>query len=214
MTTKPTLTKLLSGFALSTALVGAAAAADLPIGSGTYAIDPTHSSLFWSVNHFGLSNYTARLNSYDVTIELNADDITQSSMTATIDMTSVDTDFPFPETTDFNAELQGANWLNTSAFPQATFVSTQIVKTGDTTAQITGDLTFLGITLPVTLDTVLIGSLGKHPFADGAAFGIQAVGTFDRTDFGFSTFVPGAGAEVTIEINAEFIGDATTANPS
>lgn len=214
MTTKPTLTKLLSGFALSTALVGAAAAADLPIGSGTYTIDPTHSSLFWSVNHFGLSNYTARLNSYDVTIELNADDITQSSMTATIDMTSVDTDFPFPETTDFNAELQGANWLNTSAFPQATFVSTQIVKTGDTTAQITGDLTFLGITLPVTLDTVLIGSLGKHPFADGAAFGIQAVGTFDRTDFGFSTFVPGAGAEVTIEINAEFIGDATTANPS
>ena len=209
-----TITKILAGLALSTALVGAASANDIALPSGTYQLDPTHGSLFWTVNHFGLSNYTARINRFDASVELDAEDITQSTLTATIDLTTLDTDYPFPEQADFNAELQNADWLNTEVFPQATFVSTQIVKTGDTTAQITGDLTFLGITLPVTLDTVLIGSLGKHPFADGAAFGIQAVGTFDRTDFGFSTFVPGAGAEVTIEINAEFIGDATTANPS
>ena len=93
-------------------------------------------------------------------------------------------------------------------------MSTSITRTGDSTADIEGDLTFLGVTLPVTLDTTLIGSVGKHPFAEGAAFGIQAVGTIDRTAFGFSTFAPNIGAEVTIEINAEFIGDASTANPS
>jgi polyisoprenoid-binding protein YceI len=209
-----TITKALAGLALSTALIGSASAADLNIGSGTYQLDPTHGSLFWSVNHFGLSEYTARINSFDATIELDANDITQSSMTATIDMASVDTDFPNPDTHDFNAELRGENWLNTDAFPQATFVSTAITKTGDTTAEIEGELTFLGVTLPVTLDTTLIGTMGKHPFADGAAFGIQAVGTFDRTEFGFSTFAPNVGADVTIEINAEFIGDASTANPS
>ncbi len=209
-----TLSKILTGLALSTAIVGSASAADIAVGSGTYTLDPTHGSLFWSVNHFGLSEYTARINTFDATIELDADDITQSSLTATIQMASVDTDYPFPENADFNEELRGANWLNTEAFPEATFVSTAITPTGDNTAEITGDLTFLGVTLPVTLDTTLIGAMGKHPFAEGAAFGIQATGTFDRSDFGFSTFAPNVGTDVTIEINAEFIGDASTANPS
>ena len=208
------LTKAAAGLALSTALVAGANAADLNIGSGTYEVDPAHTSLFWSVNHFGLSNYTARFNGVDATLELDADDVTNSTLTATIDMTSVDTDFPFPENTDFNAELQGAQWFNTGNFPQATFVSTSIERTGDMTADITGDLTFLGMTLPVTLETTLIGTMGKHPFAPGAALGVHAVGTFDRTDFGFSTFAPNIGTEVTIEINAEFLGDASTANPS
>lgn len=199
-----TASKLVVSVALA-AFALPAVAQDIGVPSGTYASDPTHTSLFWSVNHFGLSNYTARINGVDATVELDADDLSQSSLTATIDMAGVDTDHPFPENTDFNAELRGANWLNTDAFPQATFTSTAIMVTGDDTAEITGDLTFLGQTLPVTLETKLIGLLEDHPFTDGAAFGIAATGTFDRTDFGFSTFVPNVGAEVTIQINAEFL---------
>ena len=198
-------TALATGLALSTALIGAAAAESVVIPSGTYASDPTHTSLFWSVNHFGLSNYTARLNTVSATVELDADDVSRSTVTATIDMASVDTDFPFPQNADFNEELRGENWLNTATFPQATFTSTGITVTGDDTAEITGDLTFLGQTLPVTLDATLIGLLEQHPFTNNAAFGIAATGTFDRTDFGFSTFAPNVGAEVTISINAEFL---------
>lgn len=198
-------TALATGLALSTALIGAAAAESVVIPSGTYASDPTHTSLFWSVNHFGLSNYTARLNTVSATVELDADDVSRSTVTATIDMASVDTDFPFPQNTDFNEELRGENWLNTATFPQATFTSTGITVTGEDTAEITGDLTFLGQTLPVTLDATLIGLLEQHPFTNNAAFGIAATGTFDRTDFGFSTFAPNVGAEVTISINAEFL---------
>lgn len=198
-------TALATGLALSTALIGAAAAESVVIPSGTYASDPTHTSLFWSVNHFGLSNYTARLNTVSATVELDADDVSRSTVTATVDMASVDTDFPFPQNTDFNEELRGENWLNTATFPQATFTSTGITVTGEDTAEITGDLTFLGQTLPVTLDAKLIGLLEQHPFTNNAAFGIAATGTFDRTDFGFSTFAPNVGAEVTISINAEFL---------
>ena len=198
-------TALATGLALSTALIGAAAAESVVIPSGTYASDPTHTSLFWSVNHFGLSNYTARLNTVSATVELDADDVSRSTVTAIIDMASVDTDFPFPQNTDFNEELRGENWLNTATFPQATFTSTGITVTGEDTAEITGDLTFLGQTLPVTLDATLIGLLEQHPFTNNAAFGIAATGTFDRTDFGFSTFAPNVGAEVTISINAEFL---------
>lgn len=200
--------KAVSRIMLSTTLAAfalPALAQDIAVPSGTYANDPSHTSLFWSVNHFGLSNYTARINGVEAVVELNADDIAQSSVTATIDMASVDTYFPFPENADLNAELRGANWLNTDAFPQATFTSTSITVTGDDTAEIAGDLTFLGQSLPVTLEATLIGLMETHPFTEGAAFGIAATGTFDRTDFGFSTFAPNVGVDVTIQINSEFL---------
>ena len=198
-------TRLAAALVATTALAGAAQAADLAIPSGTYATDPTHTSLFWSLNHFGLSQYTARFNTVAATVELDAEVITRSTFTATIAMDSVDTDYPL-DNVDFNAELQGADWLNAAAHPEATFVSTQIVKTSDTTATIEGDLSFRGVTLPVTLDAELIGALGKHPMVEAPAFGIRAVGTFDRTAFGLATFAPLVGAEVTIEVNAEFLG--------
>lgn len=55
----PNSTKITSGLILSTALAAfalPALAQDIAVPSGTYASDPTHTSLFWSVNHFGLSN--------------------------------------------------------------------------------------------------------------------------------------------------------------
>lgn len=198
------LSTALAAFALP-GLALPALAMDIAIPSGTYANDPTHTSLFWSVNHFGLSNYTARINGVDATVELDADDLTQSTLSATINMAGVDSDYPFPENADFNAELRSENWLNTDVFPQATFTSTSITRTGDTTALIEGDLTFYGQTLPITLDTKLIGVLESHPFTNSGAFGIAATGTFDRTAFGFSTFAPNASAEVTLQINAEFL---------
>ncbi|MBV6659066.1 MAG: YceI family protein [Devosiaceae bacterium] len=199
------LAALVAATALSAPALSVANAADLSIPSGTYASDPTHTSLFWSVNHLGLSNYKARFNTVSAMVELNAEDVTQSTMTATIEMASVDTDYPFPENTDFNAELVSGDWLNASDHPQATFTSTEIVKTGDTTATISGDLSFRGVTLPIKLDAELVGAVEDHPFVDGAAFGIQAVGMIDRTEFGFGTFAPMIGTAVSIEINAEFI---------
>ncbi|MEM6711674.1 MAG: YceI family protein [Pseudomonadota bacterium] len=200
-----TFAKLAAGLAVSTALIGSATAAEIGIPSGTYVNDPTHTGLFWTVSHLGLSDYTARFNAVSATVELDADDISQSSLIATIDMASVDTDYPNPEQVDFNAELREQRWLNTDSFPEATFTSTSITITGDETAEITGDLTFLGQTVPVTLDTQLIGAAESHPFANIPVFGIRAEGTFDRTDFGFSTLAPNVGTEVTIEINAEFL---------
>ncbi|MEM6383398.1 MAG: YceI family protein [Pseudomonadota bacterium] len=205
---QPTRSKLSTALIITTALAGfamPAQAADLAIPSGTYTNDPTHTSFLWSVNHLGLSEYTARFNTVEATVELDADDISNSTLTATIDMGSVDTDFPFPQNTDFNAELRGSDWLNVPDHPQATFTSTQVTKTGDTTATVAGDLSFRGLTLPVTLDVELIGALEQHPFMPVAAFGIQATGTIDRSEFGFDRFVPNVGAAVAIEINAEFL---------
>jgi hypothetical protein len=67
-----TITKVFAGLALSTLMIGSASANDIALPSGTYELDPTHGSLFWTVNHFGLSNYTARINGFDATVDLNA----------------------------------------------------------------------------------------------------------------------------------------------
>lgn len=53
--------------------------------TGEYRNDPGHTSLHWRINHLGLSNYTARLNDVSIDLDFNAEDISKSSVSATID---------------------------------------------------------------------------------------------------------------------------------
>lgn len=180
--------------------------------SGVYKLDKTHASVVWSVQHLGLSNYTARFEDFDIQLTLDAEDVTKSSVTATIDPRSVSTGFPGEK--DFNAEISDdGRFFNAGEFPDVTFTSTGIERTGETTAKITGDLTMLGITRPVTLDATLVGALDSHPFGNRPAVGFEATAVLDRTDFGMTAFANALGdggpsivsPEVTVTINAEFI---------
>lgn len=186
-------------------IAGAAQAQSLNVPSGAYNMDPTHSSIVWKVSHFGLSNYTGKMGTFNISLDLDASNVANSKISATIDPTSVDSGFPFPEQKDFDAELEGPGWLESAKFPEISFASTGIEVTGDNTGVLTGDLTFLGVTKPVSLDVTLNAAMEKHPMAPSAAVGVSASGTFDRTEFGFNTFAPAVGAEVTIEIEAEFL---------
>lgn len=174
------------------------------VPSGKYTLDPTHASLTWKVGHLGLSNYTARFTKFDAAINFDATDPTKSTLTVSVDPASLKTDYPTPEKEDFDAKLKGAEWLNTVAFPSISYVSTSIEKTSETTGKIHGSLTFLGVTKPVTLDAKFIGGMASHPFTKAPAMGFSATATLKRSDFGFSTYVPMIGDEVTIQVEAEF----------
>jgi polyisoprenoid-binding protein YceI len=189
----------LTPLAASAQTVGIAA-----IPSGDYTLDPTHASLTWKVNHLGLSNYTARFTKFDAKIHFDGTDPTKSTLTATVDPASIKTDYPTPEKEDFDAKLRGAEWLNTTTFPTISYVSTRIEKISDTTGKIHGNLTFLGVTKPITLDAVFVGGMTSHPFTKAPAMGFSASTTLKRSDFGFSTYVPMIGDEVKIQIEAEF----------
>ena len=180
-------------------------ASEISVPSGTYAIDPTHTRVFWKVNHFGLSNFTAQFNKVSGTLNLDADNPAASTLVANVDSSSVVTAHPLPEQADFDAELRGEPWLNSAAFPQATFKSTNVELTGDKTGRIDGELTFLGVTKPVSLDVTLVGQLEKHPFAPGAAIGFSAQGSIKRSDFGLNTFIPNVGDKVQLVIETELI---------
>jgi polyisoprenoid-binding protein YceI len=188
------------------AAMSAPAMAQAP--AGTYAVDKTHASIVWKGLHQGLSWYVARFTNFDITVDFNEADVSKSKVTATIDPKSVETDFaktrPAGRNDDFNAELANdARFFNAGKFPQITFKSTAISKTGDKTGKMTGDLTFLGVTKPVTLDVTYVGNRAdartqKHKI------GFVATGTLKKTDFGMAA--GGSIADdIKIEINAELI---------
>lgn len=176
--------------------------------AATYVVDKTHSAVMWKGLHQGLSWYTARFTNFDITVDFNPSDVSKSKVTATIDPKSIETDYarmrPANRNDDFNAELaNGERFFNSAKFPQITFVSTAISKTGENTGKMVGNLTFLGVTKPVTLDVTYIGNR-NDPRLQKHKIGFQATGTLKKTDFGMS---PGGSIadDVKIEINAELI---------
>ncbi|AXE64277.1 hypothetical protein HPO_06968 [Hyphomonas polymorpha PS728] len=202
----------------------AAPAADVEYGAaGTYAIDPTHTSVTWRVNHFGLSKYTGRFKTVDATLQFNPEDPAANSITVTIDPLSVETDYPAdykashadsPYAT-WNEDLaRNANWLNGDAFPQITFTSTSITQETASTGKVTGDLTFLGVTKPVTLDVTYNGK-ANFPWAPEAdKIGFSAKAVLKRSDFGNATYAPNIGDEVEVLIETEFQQVVAPAEPA
>ncbi len=167
--------------------------------SGTYSIDPSHTQVIWHVDHMGFSSYAGRFNTIDGTLEFDAETPENSMLTVRIEATSVDVP---------NAKLQGelvtTPFFNASDFPEITFTSTAITRTDEGTGTVTGDLSLLGVTLPVTLDVTFNGA-GPHPFGGFPMLGFSATGNLDRTQWGMDHLAPQiVGAEVSLRIDAEF----------
>lgn len=182
----------------------------------TYSLDLTHASLIWRVSHGGgLSMYTARFTDFDADLVFDAADLSTASVTATIDPTSVETNYPGDfkathpnsENDSWNAELANA-WFGAQEYPQITFTSTAVEQTGENTGTVTGDLTFMGVTQPVTLDVTFNGE-AEFPWNEGRkTVGFSATGTVVRSNFGLDRLIPNVGDEVEIIIEAEFVQDA------
>ncbi|MFP4386354.1 MAG: YceI family protein [Alphaproteobacteria bacterium] len=173
--------------------------------AGLYNLDKTHASLIWKVSHLGLSNYTARFTNFDATLTFDPENPENSTLVATIDPTSIQTDYPYPEKKDFNAELiNGKQWFNASQHDQITFESTHIERTGDNTGLMTGSLSFLGLTKPVTLEVTFNGAMVENPFSKKPTLGFSAQGSLNRSKWGMDTYVPNIGDQVTFLIEAEF----------
>lgn len=177
---------------------------DMP--AGKYEVDKTHASLTWKVMHMGLADYTARFNTFDSTVMLDPAAIENSTVNVSISPMAIETDYPNPEKEDFDKKLAtGENWFNAGEFPEITFVSTKIEKTGENTANITGNLNFLGVTKPVTLEAKFNGAMAEHPFTGKGAFGISAHTTIKRSDWGMTGGLPHVGDDVTVLIEAEYL---------
>lgn len=182
----------------------ATATAALDVPSGTYVLDPTHASVTWKVNHMGLSHYTARFTRFDATLNLDAAKPENSTISVTIDPKSVRTDYPFPEKEDFDAKIAGKDFFDADQFPEIRFTSTKVERLGTDSGKVHGNLTFHGVTKPITMDVKLVGAK-QHPMLNVGAVGFSATTRFKRSEFGVDSLVPMVGDEVTVQIEAEFV---------
>lgn len=145
--------------------------------AGTWNIDPAHSEIGFTVRHLGLSKVRGRFNSFSGTASIAADQ-TASSVSASIDLSSVDTNNEMRD-----GHLQSGDFFNAETHPTMTFVST-----GVTLTSLSGDLTIRGITKPVTLDLSYNGVAVDGYEATKAGF--SASGEISRSDFGIEFNAP------------------------
>lgn len=200
--------RFLIAIAAAATLTAPAFAQGAQAPAGAYVSDKTHTSIQWQGLHNGLSWYSARFTNFDIQLNFDPKDVTKSKVTATIDPKSIETDYartrPAGNTTDFNNEVAtNERFLNAGKFPSISFASTSISKTGDTSGKMTGNLTFLGVTKPVTLNVTYVGNR-NDPRTQKHKVGFQLTGSFKRSDWGMPVGGP-VGDEIRIEINSELI---------
>ncbi len=191
---------------------------EVVVPSGDYTLDKRHASLHWSVPHMGLADYVVRMTDIDAQLTLDTENPSNSSITFTVDPQSVAAHLPG----DWDAAERGyASWdaeiaedpkfLAGADGTPITFTSTSVEPTGPSTADVTGDLTFRGMTAPITMQAELTGQLEQHPFGGMPAVGFKATGTLKPTDFGMDLMGGALEDVVNIEFNGEFHGAAPEA---
>jgi polyisoprenoid-binding protein YceI len=172
-----------------------------PAPSGSYVSDSAHSSVIWKVNHLGLSNYTARFTRMTAQLEWRAERPETSSVVATIDPLSVQTNFPFPEREDFDKEI-GAEDRFLAGKP-IRFVSKEITAIDSHHGTVAGDLTFRGETHPAVLNVTFNGSMARQPAVDSPKIGFSAELIFKRSEWGLAPKIKSIGDDVTVIIETE-----------
>jgi polyisoprenoid-binding protein YceI len=176
-----------------------------PAPAGRYVADAAHTTVLWSLEHSGLSHWTARFVGVDAELDWKPEDPTASTLRVAIDPASVRTDFPHPEETDFDGMIATSD--DFLAAQPITFVSTSIEQTGENTGRVHGDLLMRGQSHPVTLDVTFNGSMADHPFSHEAKVGFSARATFNRSDWDMTILVPFIGDAVTLAIETQMIGE-------
>src|SRR6201991_360536 len=180
--------------ALAALLATAGTAAAAPV---TYKLDPGHTMVLFSWNHFGFSNPTANLGQVDGTLVYDEKDPSKATVEATLPLAGLDTFVP-----KLDEHLKSADFLDAAKFPTVTFKSTKVTSAGKDKLKVTGDLTVHGVTKPVTLD-VTVNRVGDHPMLKAPAAGFNATALIKRSDFGVGAYVPQVSDEIKISITTE-----------
>ena len=174
------------------AFAGAAFAAPV-----TYKIDPGHTNVLASWDHFGYSNPSINFGKAEGTIVYDAENVPSSSVQVTLPLTGLSA-----LADEFYDHLTGDKWFDAAKHPDASFKSTQVEAAGEGKLKVTGELTVKGITKPVVLD-VKLNKAGEHPMKKVPAIGFDATATVKRSDFGVGAYAPMVSDEVTLRITTE-----------
>lgn len=185
--------------------VGAAAALFLFLPTSAkaapehYSFDKAHTQILFFVNHLGFSMSQGEFHDYDGHFIFDRENPENSSVEVEIRAESIDMDDE-----KWDTHMKNEDFFHVTKYPVITFKSTKIEQFSEDSANITGDLTMLGVTKPVTLTTTL-NKTGRHPFNQKYVAGFSATATVKRSDFGMNYGLPLIGDEAQIRLEIEGI---------
>lgn len=169
------------------------------VEAGAYDVEPNHTQIVFGVSHFGFTTYYGQFRETSGTLNLDPAKPADSRLDIAVKIGSVSVQSPKLED-----ELKSDAWLDAGKFPEATFKSTKVTKTGAGAATVVGDLTLHGVTKPMTLEVTYMNA-GPNPLNKAYTAGFEARGKIKRTDFGVKTYAPVIGDEVDLMISGTFV---------
>lgn len=147
--------------------------------SGEYNLDPAHSRIGFTTRHAMVTKVRGSFTEFTGTAHVDGEKPSNSTVQVNIKATSIDTGHA-----DRDTHLRGNDFLKMEEFPELTFVSTSVVRSGETTFEVTGDLTIRGVTRSVTVPFEFAGS-AKDPFGF-ERIGFEGTASINRKDFGIT----------------------------
>jgi polyisoprenoid-binding protein YceI len=157
--------------------------------AGVWTIDPVHSEVSFTVRHLMVSKVRGVFTQFSGELNI-AENVLDSKVTATVDMTSIDT-----REANRDAHLRSPDFFETDRYPEMTFVSTAIRPDGDDFVLV-GDLTIKGVTKQVEFELEFNGVGPDH--RGGTRAGFTAGTEISRSEFGVDIQMPLDGGGVVV----------------
>jgi polyisoprenoid-binding protein YceI len=152
-----------------------ATATQARIPTGTWAVDPAHSSVGFQVKHLGIATVRGHFEKFHGTLEIGDDRTTKAY--GAVETASVNTGDDKRD-----AHLRSPDFFDVENHPEITFESTKIEVIDENEFHVTGDLTMHGITHPITLHAEVEGT-EEDPWGN-TRVGLEAQGEISRGDWG------------------------------
>jgi polyisoprenoid-binding protein YceI len=145
------------------------------VPTGTWRVDPTHSSIQFAVKHMGIATVRGKFTRFEGTLEVG-EDLSTSKAYGKVDASSIDTDEP-----DRDAHLRSPDFFDVENYPEITFESTRVEPIDAESSTVYGNLTMHGVTKEVRLDVAVEGT-DTDPWGNERV-GLAASGVLKRSDF-------------------------------
>jgi polyisoprenoid-binding protein YceI len=150
-----------------------ATATQTPLPTGTWKVDPVHSSVEFQVKHLGIATVKGQFKEFEGTLEVTDEGVKAYGK---VNVASVDTREP-----QRDDHLRSPDFFDVESHPEITFTSTSIRPIDDESFEIEGDFTIRGITRPLKLVGVLEGT--ETDPQGNPRVGLSATAQINRSDF-------------------------------
>jgi polyisoprenoid-binding protein YceI len=167
--------------------------------TGTYTLDPAHTRIGFVARHAMVTKVRGAFNEFTGTAVLDGANPEKSTVQVTIQAASIDT-----RNAQRDGHLRGNDFLAMEEYPQITFVSTGVRQSGESTFEVTGDLTIKGVTNQITIPFEFEGA-AKDPFGNERV-GFEGSVAINRKDYGvtWNAALEGGGVLVSDKVTLEF----------